>query len=203
MSEKQLEKTVKTKSSDGFLRKLFKDFFLGCVAFLPLVIVILVVYYLFSVAQHFGNLLFGITRSVWTACIVVILVISLLIYTGRKLRRKERWFLNFIEQLISKTPLLGGVYLAFKDMLLAFTSNQGDHSYLGTVKVSFGSGYIIGFVTKKEVDEGGVTTTTVFVPTSPNPTTGLVLFFSEDDVEYLDISPERAFKRIISLGMRS
>ena len=39
--------------------------------------------------------------------------------------------------------------------------------------------------------------------TSPNPTTGFVLFFDERDIEYLDIPPEKAFTLIISLGVKS
>ena len=70
-----------------------------------------------------------------------------------------------------------------------------------TLKV-VGEGYIIGFVTKRETDAEGISNVTIFVPTSPNPTTGLVFFFPEDKIEYLDMSPERAFSKIISLGMK-
>ena len=49
----------------------------------------------------------------------------------------------------------------------------------------------------------GTARVTVFVPTSPNPTTGFVLFFDERDIEYLDIPPEKAFTLIISLGVKS
>lgn len=203
MPENMQTKAVEAKNSRGFFRKVLRDFSLGCVAFLPLVVIAFIVYYLFSIAQYIGDLLFGITNSVWRASLVAVLVLYLLIYTGRKLRRREKWFLNFIEQLISKTPLIGGVYQAFKDMVSALTSGKGDRSYLGTVKVPCGPGYIIGFVTKKETGEDGIVNLTVFVPTSPNPTTGLVFFYPESEIEYLDMSPEKAFTRIISLGMRS
>ncbi len=66
-----------------------------------------------------------------------------------------------------------------------------------------GDGYIIGFVTKRETAEDGSPRVTIFVPTSPNPTTGLVFFFPEEKVEYLDLTPEKAFTKIISLGMKS
>ena len=195
--------TKNPRDSQNAFEKILKDFFLGCIAFVPFAIITLIVYYLFSIAQHFGNLLFGITRSVWSASFVAIFVLLLLIYTGRKLRRKEKWFLNFIEHLISKTPFIGGFYLAFRDIVGAFTSEKGSRTYQGTVKVPCGTGYIIGFVTKKEKDDNGIVTLTVFVPTSPNPTSGLVFFFPEDKIEYLDMAPEKAFRKIISLGLRS
>ena len=62
---------------------------------------------------------------------------------------------------------------------------------------------MIGFVTKREAAKDGSSTVTVFVPTSPNPTTGLVLFFPEDKIKYVDMTPEKAFTKIISLGMKS
>ena len=64
-------------------------------------------------------------------------------------------------------------------------------------------GYIIGFVSRREVLADGTAQLTVFVPTSPNPTTGLVFFFPEEEVEYLDMTPEKAFTKIISLGVKS
>ena len=62
---------------------------------------------------------------------------------------------------------------------------------------------MIGFVTRRDVAEDGTANVAVFVPTSPNPTTGLVFFFPEEVVEYLDMTPENAFKVIISLGIKS
>ena len=68
--------------------------------------------------------------------------------------------------------------------------------------MAFGSGYMIGFITSREAKQDGTAQVTVFVPTSPNPTTGLVFFFPEEDVQYLDMTPEKAFAKIISLGMK-
>ncbi len=88
-------------------------------------------------------------------------------------------------------------------MVQTFTAGGGERGYLGTAKVPCGDGYIIGFVTKREKAKDGSPRVTIFVPTSPNPTTGLVFFFPEESVEYLDLSPEKAFTTIISLGMKS
>ena len=137
-----------------------------------------------------------------TALIIVFLV-CLLVYIGRKLRRRERSLLSLLEQLvITKIPVIGGWYATFRDILQTFTASGGS-SYLGTVKIPVGKGYVIAFVSKREVMPDGTARVTVFVPTSPNPTTGFVLFFDERDIEYLDIPPEKAFTLIISLGVKS
>lgn len=189
-------------SLSGFLMKLLRDFFLGCVAFLPLSLFAFITYYLFKLMFSLGRTLFGIADSRTAQAVMLALVVVILYSTGRKLRRQERWILNIIELMISKIPKLGGWYAAFRDIVRTFTSGGGDKGYLGTVAVPVGTGYIIGFVTKKSTDLDGSAMITVFVPTSPNPTTGLVFFYPEGALRYLDYTPEQAFSRIISLGFK-
>lgn len=187
----------------GFLRTLGRDFFLGCVALLPLALFVFVFYYLIYLCEMFGALIFGFTQSRRSTALIIVFLVCLLVYIGRKLRRRERSLLSLLEQLvITKIPVIGGWYATFRDILQTFTASGGS-SYLGTVKIPVGKGYVIAFVSKREVMPDGAARVTVFVPTSPNPTTGFVLFFDERDIEYLDIPPEKAFTLIISLGVKS
>ncbi len=185
------------------LGRVAKDFFLGCIAFIPLAVFVFIFYYLILLFKALGRMIFGLTESVETTVAATMIIVIMLIYTGRKLRRKEKWFLNFVDQVISKIPVVGGWYSTFQDMVQTFTTGAGERGYLGTARVPCGEGYMIGFVTKKETEEDGSSTVTVFVPTSPNPTTGLVLFFPEERVKFVDMTPEKAFTKIISLGMKS
>ena len=187
----------------GFLRTLGRDFFLGCVALLPLALFVFVFYYLIYLCEMFGALIFGFTQSRRSTALIIVFLVCLLVYIGRKLRRRERSLLSLLEQLvITKIPVIGGRYSTFRDILQTFTASGGS-SYLGTVKIPVGKGYVIAFVSKREVTTDGTARVTVFVPTSPNPTTGFVLFFDERDIEYLDIPPEKASTLIISLGVKS
>ena len=184
--------------------RLGRDFFLGCVAFLPLALFIFLFYYLIYFFESIGSVIFGITQSRRTTVAISVFLVFLLIYIGRKLRRRERSILNLLEQfIITKIPVVGGWYTTFRDILQTFTARGGENSYLGTAKVPVAGGYIIGFVSRREVLADGTAQLTVFVPTSPNPTTGLVFFFPEEEVEYLDMTPEKAFTKIISLGVKS
>lgn len=189
------------KKAGSFIGRILRDFFLGCLAFVPLSILAFITYYFFNLLLSLGRIFFGITASRETSAVLLALVVLILIYSGRKLRRKERWFWNILEYGIMKIPVLGGWYSTVRDIVQTFTSG-GEKSYLGTVAVPVGKGYIIGFVTKREEHADDVRVT-VFVPTSPNPTTGLVFFYSESDIEYLGMPAEEAFSRVISLGMKS
>ena len=196
-------KNTEKEGGPGLLRTLGRDFFLGCVALLPLALFVFVFYYLIYLCEMFGALIFGVTQSRRSTALIIVFLVCLLVYIGRKLRRRERSLLSLLEQLvITKIPVIGGWYATFRDILQTFTASGGS-SYLGTVKIPVGKGYVIAFVSKREVMPDGTARVTVFVPTSPNPTTGFVLFFDERDIEYLDIPPEKAFTLIISLGVKS
>lgn len=184
------------------LGKLLRDFFLGCIAFVPLALLAFITYYFFNLLLSLGRMFFGLTASRSTSATLMALVVIILVYTGRKLRRKESWLFNLVELGISRIPVLGGWYETFRDIVRTFTTG-GEKGYLGTVAVPAGEGYIIGFVTKRELDSNGTQLVTVFVPTSPNPTTGLVFFFPEEALRYIDLTPEQAFSRVISLGMKA
>lgn len=196
-------KNTEKEGGPGLLRTLGRDFFLGCVALLPLALFVFVFYYLIELCEMFGLLIFGFTESRRSTALIIVFLVCLLVYIGRKLRRRERSLLSLLEQLvITKIPVIGGWYATFRDILQTFTASGGS-SYLGTVKIPVGKGHVIAFVSKREVMADGTARVTVFVPTSPNPTTGFVLFFDERDIEYLDIPPEKAFTLIISLGVKS
>lgn len=196
------EKNGEDKKRKSILGTIGRDFFMGCVALMPLALFIILFFYLLVFFESVGSVIFGITQSrERTAAISVFLVLGT-VYIGRKLRRHERSLLNLLEQfVISKIPIIGGLYTTVRDIIHTFTSGDGKN-YLGTVKIAAAGGYMIGFVTRREALPDGSARLAVFVPTSPNPTTGLVFFIPEEAVEYMDMTPEAAFSKIISLGFK-
>ena len=63
--------------------------------------------------------------------------------------------------------------------------------------------YAVGFATKEntgEIKKSGKELMNVFVPTTPNPTSGFLLMFPKDEIIYLDLSFEEASKFIVSAG---
>lgn len=205
-SEKTENKEIKKpkKKERGFFSKLMRDFFLGCAAFIPMALLVFLFGYLLNILESIGQMIFGITHSLRTTAIISTVIVLILIYIGRKIRRRESSLLSLIEQfVIAKIPIIGGWYETFRDIVQTFTAGPGADGYLGTAKVPVAGGYIIGFISNREELPDGSVQVTVFVPTSPNPTTGLVFFMPEEIVEYVDMTPEEAFTKIISLGVKS
>ncbi|MDO4987871.1 MAG: DUF502 domain-containing protein [Synergistes sp.] len=196
------ERPSAEKEKDGFVTELFKDFLLGCVALLPLGFFIFIFFYLTIFFQSIAESIFGITNSLAMTVAISSAIILITVYIGRKLRRDEQSVFNLIEKhLLVKIPFIGKIYSALRDIVQTFTAGNKKH-YLGTAKVPTVGGYIIGFVSRREILPDGKVQVSVFVPTSPNPTTGLVFFLPEEVIEYLDLTPEEAFAKIISLGIK-
>ena len=112
--------------------------------------------------------------------------------------------LEIFNNILKRIPILRTIYSAFEQMLDIFT--KGDENTKNVVLVEYprkGS-WAVGFATKE--NKGEISNklkqnlVNVFVPTTPNPTSGFLLMFPKEDVIYLDITFEQASKFIVSAG---
>ena len=110
------------------------------------------------------------------------------------------------ERLLQKIPLAPKIYFAVKQIIQAF-SLQGKDIFKQAVLVEYprkGS-YAVGFITGKcqgEVQEKTIgNLVNVFVPTTPNPTSGMLIMIAEEEIIYLNMSVEEGLKLIISAGV--
>lgn len=109
-----------------------------------------------------------------------------------------------IEALFSKMPLVKSIYTPIKDIVGNFGSDKNDN-FKKVVLVNYPNEHTksIGFVTKKSVGYNEDTFSAVFIPTTPNPTNGFLVYFKPSDMEELDIPVNEALKLVISLGSAS
>ena len=111
-------------------------------------------------------------------------------------KNKKVLLISLSEFLINKIPLVKSVYSGIKEVLNIFSGKNKD-GYLGVALVNVGNFEVLGFITK---DEGEYFW--VFVPTTPNPTSGFVLKIEKQNVKLSDLSVADGFKKIISLGVK-
>jgi len=112
------------------------------------------------------------------------------------------------ERLLERVPVVSPVYSSLKQIVTT-VAQQKDRAFRDVCLLEYPRPglWAIGFVTAdlsgapaKELLEGYVC---VFVPTTPNPTSGFLLFSKEEDIKILDMTPEEGAKMIISGGMVS
>ena len=117
-----------------------------------------------------------------------------------------RWLIGLGESILNRMPVVRTIYGASKQILETVISAQSD-AFRDAVLVEYPRRglWVIGFVTggtKGEVAErmdGNMVN--VFIPTTPNPTSGFLLFCPRDEVIYLDMSVEDAVKLVVSGGI--
>ena len=117
-----------------------------------------------------------------------------------------RPIIHAIEKLFQKIPLIRPVYSGIKKLVHAF-SFQDKLSFNKVVRVEFPKAgvYSIGFLAN-QVDERIAPDTSkkyfsIFIPTTPNPTSGFLILVPEDDFTIIDISRQDAMAMIISGGI--
>ena len=203
-----------------------KDFYTGLLMILPVVITYYIFNWLFNLAFRIINntiiikilkklveFTFGekadafyIQMSVYIAAFLIIfLSITILGYMT-----KVVFFSKIIKRamdVLERIPIIKTVYSTSKQIIGIVYSDNGESVYKKVVAVEFPRKglYAIGFLTAdkntalKEIlpDKDIVN---VFVPTAPNPTSGFLLCIPKEDVYYLNMSVELAFKLIVSGG---
>jgi uncharacterized membrane protein len=118
-------------------------------------------------------------------------------YIGKKV-------IDWTDRVLMRVPLLNKFYGAIKQVNDAFAGNK--HSFKTVVLVEFpGPGnYSVGFITSEQQGEiqqkAGRNLVSIFVPTTPNPTSGFLIMVPEEKLTKLDMSVTDAIKYIVSLG---
>jgi len=136
--------------------------------------------------------------------------ISLVIITlvgGLSLSFLGKKILKLIDELFKKIPFLRTVYSAILQMTETFSQKDGDKKSVVLIEYPRKGVWAVGFATKENTgimaDKTNQKLINVFVPTTPNPTSGFLLMFPVDDVIYLDMTFEEASKFIVSAGTSS
>lgn len=117
-----------------------------------------------------------------------------------------RWVIRFGEAILNQMPVVRTIYNATKQILETVISTQSD-AFREVVLVEYPRRglWVIGFVTgitKAETARRLVgTNVNVFIPTTPNPTSGFLLFCPKKDLIYMDMNVEEAVKLVVSGGI--
>ena len=110
--------------------------------------------------------------------------------------------LNFFEAILNKTPIIKNIYTSSKK-LIEIISLPSRQSFKRVVIVEYPRVGMkaFAFVTGNLKTKGGAELTSIFVPTTPNPTSGFLIYLPEDDIIETSMDIEEGMKLIISGGI--
>ena len=183
--------------------QLKKSFFTGLLVVIPISVTI---YILFFLIEILNNLLPFSFLPYGTGLVLTVILITLIGFMTTNLIGKR--LIDMGEKFISSIPLVKNVYAAVKQISDAMLSAKGKNfSRVVLIEYPRKGIYTLAFVTGISGGEVQVKTQSnvinLFVPTTPNPTSGFYLMVPETDMINLDMSVEDAFKLLISGGMVS
>ena len=134
--------------------------------------------------------------------IIALIVITLIGWLSLSFLGKK--FFEFFNHILKKIPILRTIYSAIGQMTETFTKSDSGQKSVVLLEYPRKGIWAVGFATKE--NEGiiknkvGEDIINVFVPTTPNPTSGFLLMVPKKEIIYLDVSFEQASKFIVSAG---
>ena len=135
---------------------------------------------------------------------ITLSIIFITIVGGLSLSFLGKKFLQIIDDLFKRIPILRTIYSAIAQMTESFRNQEGNKKSVVLLEYPRKGSWAVGFATKE--NDGEIKTklninlVNVFVPTTPNPTSGFLLMIPIEDIIYLDMSFEEASKFIVSAG---
>jgi uncharacterized membrane protein len=200
-----------------------KYFITGLVLLLPLTLTIIIVLFVFNLLtepfvglvsnflRHYGLFSHGIlgndeTIIVFSRILILILLFFFTVFLGILGRLVfMHYFIRGWESLVGRIPLVRSIYKTSQDVIQTLFTNT-NRSFKQVVLVRFPNAETlsVGLVTRDVIEGlppalGNLIA--VFVPTTPNPTSGFLMLFKREDVIYLDMPVEDALKYILSCGV--
>jgi len=135
---------------------------------------------------------------------IFLTIVFITIVGGLSLSFLGKKFLQIIDDLFKKIPILRTIYSAIGQMTDSFRNQEGNKKSVVLLEYPRKGSWAVGFATKENSGEIKSKTNqiliNVFVPTTPNPTSGFLLMIPKDDLIYLDMTFEEASKFIVSAG---
>tara|TARA_B100000787_G_scaffold157167_1_gene133770 strand:+ start:1014 stop:1625 length:612 start_codon:yes stop_codon:yes gene_type:complete len=135
---------------------------------------------------------------------IILTIIFITIIGGLSLSFLGKKFLQIIDDLFKRIPILRTIYSAIGQMTDSFRNQESNKKSVVLVEYPRKGSWAVGFATKENTGEikskTNINLVNVFVPTTPNPTSGFLLMIPKEDLIYLDMSFEEASKFIVSAG---
>jgi len=135
---------------------------------------------------------------------IIITIILITLIGGLSLSFLGKKFLEIFNNILKKIPILRTIYSAVGQLTESFTKSDANQKSVVVLEYPRKGIWVVGFATKENKGEISKKTNedlvNIFVPTTPNPTSGFLLMVPKKDLIYLDMSFEEASRFIVSAG---
>ena len=187
---------------NSLIQNLRSKLLTGIITLLPLYLTYIVLKFFFKTLNDISEPILNrlnIEIPLLGIFLTLLLVLSIGIAVTNFLGRK---FFEIGENIVKKVPLVSSIYYSIKQILDTITNSSTDE-FKGTVYIQYPRKglWTMAFISGESISESGKTFFHLFVPTTPNPTSGFFLMIPKEDAIESNMSVEDGLKTIISGGL--
>lgn len=202
-----MPKENKNESSSKLGKHVRNRLMSGLLVLIPLAITLFILNLLFSTLTAFARPVLRpwtgeLPESILTVIALVVTVVLIYTVGGITTHIIGRRLIHWGEVILLKLPVVKSIYASSKQVVETFSSSTTS-AFQAVVLIEFPrrEAYALGFITGTMQNPEGKTLYRVFVATTPNPTSGFLILFPREDIQFTDISVEDGVKMIVSGGM--
>ncbi len=181
----------------GLIKKLINLFLIGVLAFLPIFLIVQIVLFLKQLWSDGYALVYGYSENVFLTVILFSFSFLTFAYIGYRVKTGKSSIIALIDAVIDRIPFLNTIYRVTKKIVNMFSGNSQQEK-LDVVYTEYPKDgvWVPAYVTNKKNDMY-----VLFIPTSPNPTSGFTVIVHESKVVKSTMSIEEATSFIVSVGV--
>lgn len=180
------------------IKKLFNYFLIGIFAVIPIAVIIKILFFVKDLLADMVRFVYGYADSTLYTALFLGLSCVVLVSIGYKLVEEGRfWVIAAIDFIMDRIPFLSTIYRVLKKVISMFSSqNQTVAKEVVYVEYPKEGIWVPAYVTNRAADKY-----VLFIPTSPNPTSGFTVIVSKDKVLESSMNIEEATSFIVSVGV--
>ncbi len=180
------------------LKRIANYFLIGVFAFIPVVVILQIVLFVKELISSSFRIVYGYSDNYLLTIFIFAISFSLFTYVGYRLSKAGgSWIIILIDSIVNRIPLLSTIYRVTKKVVNMFSGHeQKDAREVVYTEYPKEDVWVPAYVTNKEDDMY-----ILFIPTSPNPTSGFTVLVHESKVVKSSMNIEEATSFIISVGV--
>ena len=181
-----------------FTKKLLNDFLIGVFAVIPIVVILQIIIFVKGLVSELFQVVYGFSDNYLYTAMVFAVSFIILVYIGNTTVKKGRsWVISVFDFVIARIPFLNTIYRVLKKVINMFSSREQTMTkevvYVEYPKEGV---WVPAYVTNKHEDKY-----ILFIPTSPNPTSGFTVIVDKSKLVKSDMNIEEATSFIVSVGV--
>ena len=183
---------------NDYLKRITNYFLIGVLAFIPIVVILQIVLFMRDIISSTFQFVYGYWDNYLITISIFILSFYLFVYVGYRLSIVGRsWIIALIDNVINRIPLLNSIYRVIKKVVNLFSGHEKKQAReVVFTEYPKDDVWVPAYVTNK-VDDMYI----LFIPTSPNPTSGFTVIVHESKIIKSKMNIEEATSFIISVGV--